>query len=599
MDPAALSATLRQAVQGLLAERLPDGHWDGGLSSSALSTAVAAFALQRADAAAQRPVVARALDWLAAHANADGGWGDTPDSPSNLSTTLLVWSAFAAGADTPERRAAEAGALRWVRQRCGAEAPGRIVEAVTALYGGDRTFAAPILCLCALAGRLGPDDVAWPLTPPLPFELALLPRWLFRWLGLRVVSYALPALITMGLLRQRRHPAGGRLRTPCAGLLAPALLARLERLQPPHGGFLEAAPLTGFVVMALAGAGYGAHPVVARGVRFLLDTVRADGSWPIDTNLATWVTTLGVQALAGAGVRDPADPAGAAVAAWLLAQQSRVQHPFTQAAPGGWGWSDRAGAVPDADDTAGALLALHRLARPADETRAAVVAGTRWLLDMQNGDGGWPTFCKGWGKLPFDRSCPDITAHALRALDAWYDALEPAAQARTDAAMAAGMRYLEQTRRDDGAWEPLWFGNQAAPGGVNAVYGTARVVLALADISPGRLPARDALQEEGVRWLEEAQGADGGWGGAPGCAPSIEETAVAVEALAAAGAAAPAWRGAAWLVDRTGGGEAFPAAPIGLYFASLWYAERLYPRLFTIAALGRVARSDGGSGDRT
>ncbi|MEZ6048428.1 MAG: hypothetical protein R3C11_23220 [Planctomycetaceae bacterium] len=39
-----------------------------------------------------------------------------------------------------------------------------------------------------------------------------------------------------------------------------------------------------------------------------------------------------------------------------------------------------------------------------------------WLLDLQNRDGGWPTFCRGWGALPFDRSAPDLTAHALRAL---------------------------------------------------------------------------------------------------------------------------------------------------------------------------------------
>ena len=33
-------------------------------------------------------------------------------------------------------------------------------------------------------------------------------------------------------------------------------------------------------------------------------------------------------------------------------------HPLTGAEPGGWGWTDLSGAVPDADDTAAALLAL-------------------------------------------------------------------------------------------------------------------------------------------------------------------------------------------------------------------------------------------------
>src|SRR4029079_14402375 len=39
-----------------------------------------------------------------------------------------------------------------------------------------------------------------------------------------------------------------------------------------------------------------------------------------------------------------------------------------------------------------------------------------WIRDLQNHDGGWPTFCRGWGHLPFDRSGSDLTAHNLRAL---------------------------------------------------------------------------------------------------------------------------------------------------------------------------------------
>ena len=43
---------------------------------------------------------------------------------------------------------------------------------------------------------------------------------------------------------------------------------------------------------------------------------------------------------------------------WLLQCQHVEGHPFTGAEPGGWGWSDLSGAVPDADDTPGAMLAL-------------------------------------------------------------------------------------------------------------------------------------------------------------------------------------------------------------------------------------------------
>ena len=74
-----------------------------------------------------------------------------------------------------------------------------------------------------------------------------------------------------------------------------------------------------------------------------------------------------------------------------------------------------------------------------------------------------------------------------------------------------------------------------------------------------------------------AQHPDGGFG-------SIEETALAVEAL---GTGESAERGRAWLAEKTAEGTRFDPSPIGLYFAKLWYWERLYPVIFTTAALRR------------
>ncbi len=53
------------------------------------------------------------------------------------------------------------------------------------------------------------------------------------------------------------------------------------------------------------------------------------------------------------------------------------------------------------------------------DEKSSLQAAAVWLLDLQNRDGGWPTFCRGWGTLPFDRSSCDLTAHALRALSKW------------------------------------------------------------------------------------------------------------------------------------------------------------------------------------
>jgi len=104
------------------------------------------------------------------------------------------------------------------------------------------------------------------------------------------------------------------------------------------------------------------------------------------------------------------------------------------------------------------------------------------------------------------------------------------------------------------------------------------------------------MARRGVDWLLAVQGADGGWGGGPGVAPSLEETALAVEALAAWQPEQPLTpavqmaleRGVAWLLAATGQVTRFPAAPIGLYFAKLWYSEKLYPVVFPLAALARA-----------
>src|SRR5207248_2686598 len=155
-----------------------------------------------------------------------------------------------------------------------------------------------------------------------------------------------------------------------------------------------------------------------RGVEFIVRSARPDGSWPIDTNLSIWVTTLSVNALAGAGDLDGLDRRDK-LRGWLLDQQTKDVNPYTGTAAGAWGWSDEPGSVPDCDDTPGAVLAvvnLERVSRDAGEGLSWNWEMARnWMLGLQNRNGGFPTFCRGWGKLPFDRSGTDLTAHAIRA----------------------------------------------------------------------------------------------------------------------------------------------------------------------------------------
>lgn len=602
MNEKALHETIAALRDRLVAARGPHGHWEGRLSSSALSTATAVFALAGVDLARHRLLVDRGLAWLCENQNADGGWGDTVDSPSNLSTTMLCYSALAIPGGPPAcLRCVEKTEL-WLLNEVGSLAPRSLAAAVEGQYGKDRTFSVPILTMCALAGRLGKGRDAWRRVRPLPFELAVLPPRLFKWLRLPVVSYALPALIAIGQVRyEYRRPANPFTRA-VRWLSRARTLRVLASIQPDNGGFLEAAPLTSFVVMSLAACGRRDHAVVARGVEFLAGSIREDGSWPIDTNLATWGTTLSIGALAAGGLDASLSPSERQrLADWLLSCQYRHVHPYTQAAPGGWAWTNLAGAVPDADDTAGALVALHELFRTGSAVPiSSISAGIEWLLGLQNADGGIPTFCRGWTRLPFDKSAADITAHAVAAMGLWLDAIPQSLKGRTETALGKALAYLETAQRQDGAWVPLWFGNQAVANRENPVYGTSRAVKHLASCASGIGPMGPIgpICERGVRWLLSAQNDDGGWGGSACVASSIEETALAVEALAAACSlcadpspvAQSARRGADWLVAHTHHGSYLPASPIGLYFASLWYSEELYPILFALAALSRVSR---------
>ena len=288
---------------------------------------------------------------------------------------------------------------------------------------------------------------------------------------------------------------------------------------------------------------------------------------------------------------------------WLLAQQYRDVHPFTNAAPGGWAWTDLPGGVPDADDTSSALIALKAMLSDAPQrsqssaentqkqtlrtsassaVNSSIIPAIRWLLDLQNRDGGIPTFCCGWGALPFDRSTPEITAHALLAWWTWIDELPDELQKRVVAATERALAYLEKNQAADGSWLPLWFGNEHTPDEMNPVYGTAQVLNHLGGHSD--LSARAAkLIQTGLRYLQSAQKPDGSFGGDAASPASIEETAVALHALCLSGS--PPSAALQWLLTATREGTHFPSAPIGLYFARLWYHERLYPVIWTLQAL--------------
>jgi len=554
----------------ILAARSDEGNWRGQLSSSAISTSVALFALHISGKEENLPYVRNAAGWLKLTMKPDGTWGDSLESPSNMTATLLTYASLYALGEAPEQT------KKYLTDKFGGYSDSHIINGVLNYYGTDRTFSAPILMMCALAGVISD----WEKTPQLPFELSVLPQRFFRFLQLPVVSYAIPALIAVGILRFRKGKRN--LFSPLRESFIPKSLKVLIRLQPNDGGFLEAAPLTAFVALCLTGAGLGDHPVTEKAMAFLKATVRKDGSWPIDTDLSNWVTTLCVKAL-GDDLSDKQR-----MTQIIRRNASAVRHPYTGAQPGGWGWSDLSGSVPDGDDTSGALVALHTLCEGVyyDE----VTNGIRWLMDLQNRDGGMPTFCKGWGKLPFDRSSADISAHAVLAMELWKDRLPEPLKRRCKESILNLLRWIVNAQSAEGSWTPLWFGDQNASDEKSPVYGTATVVDYL---SVSENPAAKMVADKGVNYLLSAQNEDGGWGGAKGIASKATLTARALAALSShlTEDDKALERGVDFLYERYITGRLLEKEPIGLYFSRLWYSEELYSPTFLLYALKRLIKS--------
>ena len=553
----------------LLESRKPGSMWRGHLSSSAISTAVSVFALYLIDKQKYALQIKKGADWLKHTMRAEGAWGDSAESPANMTATLLSYAALYA-VDSPPQ-----AAKAYLRSKFGGEGEEQLIKGVLDYYGKDLTFSVPILSMCGLAGIVS----QWNKIPPFPFELAVLPQKFFRFLQLPVVSYAIPALIAVGILRYKK--GGNGILSPIRNLFIPKCLQVLKKLQPVDGGFLEAAPLTAFVGMCMCGAGYREHGVTQKAAQFLIDTVREDGAWPIDTDLASWVTSLSLRAL------DEDIPERHFFIDKLKANALKEVHPFTGAQPGGWGWTDLSGSVPDADDTPGALIALHVLTGGIYSEE--IGNGVKWLMDLQNRDGGIPTFCKGWTKLPFDQSSPDLTAHAFYAFELWKNKLPNDLRKRCESSEKRMCEFMERVQTEEGAWIPLWFGDQDSPDEHSPVYGTATAVDYFATSQD--LKVRE-LALKGLNYLLSVQNPDGGWGGAKGVASKVTLTARTLAALASYREVNDEVieRGFDYLYQLYQQGEIYRPEPIGLYFARLWYSEELYNLTFLLSALKRIRK---------
>ena len=537
---------LHRAIAALKSLQNPDGHWCGELEGDSILQSeylLMKWMLSQESEPLRdgRPpqTLLRLVHTLRTQQRVDGGWGAYRGSPTDLSATVKAYfclKLFGEAPDAPHMKRARA--------------------LVRHLGGAERCNSFTKFFLAALG------QVSWHAVPAIPPEIMLLPKWCPFHLS-KLSAWSRVMVVPLSIVATRRptrtltpalgigelyldHDARHRLVARDSGSpFWTRFFARLDRgLKWLHdkggtpwreaalakafdwtreragaGGVGAIFPPMVYWQVVLHAMGYDrAHPLVERAER-ALDALFIEEKNPASGNerglriqpcfSPVWDTGIALAALTDCGLDAAGDRSVARGTEWLLKKECHARGDWAAnidapVAPSGWAFEYYNELYPDCDDTAMVALALFRAGGEAN--RAAAQRGVRWLLAMQNDDGGWAAFDRSEPRpilecVPFadhnamqDPSCPDITGRVL-------ESLARSGLTRSHPSVERAIAFIRARQESDGCFIGRW--------GVNYLYGTWQAV-----VGPMRcgVDRHEAWIQKAGQWIKSVQHADGSFG---------------------------------------------------------------------------------------